>query len=157
MEGISESVSQCEDVRTEKLPEMYETTQHRNLFVSQATCTKNCFRYTGITRPKLDLVFDLVKEKAQSLRYWRGSVNTPPSQHEKKEGTTQDCDYLGGTYIDPCEDKKRVWCSLSGRSFWQSKCFFGREKPWKRDKNFRHLSLNMVAKRDHESFKCFSL
>ena len=37
------------------------------------------------------------------------------------------------------------------------KVFFGREKPWKRDKNFRHLSLNMVAKRDHESFKCFSL
>ena len=86
MEGISESVSQCEDVRTEELPEMYETTQRRNLFVSQATCTKNCFRYTGITRPKLDLVFDLVKEEAQSLRYWRGSVNTPPSQHEKKKG-----------------------------------------------------------------------
>ena len=85
MEGISESVSQCEDVRTEELPEMYETTQRRNLFVSQATCTKNCFRYTGITRPKLDLVFDLVKEKAQSLRYWRDSVNTPPSQHEKKK------------------------------------------------------------------------
>ena len=64
MEGISESVSQCEDVRTEELPEIYKTTQRRNLLVSQATCTKNCFRYTGITRPKVDLVFDLVKEKA---------------------------------------------------------------------------------------------
>ena len=39
----------------------------------------------------------------------------------------------------------------------KSKFFFGREKPRKSDKNFRHLSLNMVAKRDHESFKCFSL
>ena len=85
VEGISESVSQCEDVRTEELPEMCEPTQCRNLFVTQATCTKNCFKYTGITRPKLDLVFDLVNEKAQSLWYWRGSVNTPPSQHEKKK------------------------------------------------------------------------
>ena len=54
VEGISKSVSQCEDVRTEELPEMCEPTQCRNLFVTQATCTKNCFKYTGITSPKLD-------------------------------------------------------------------------------------------------------
>ena len=85
MEEIHESVSPCED-EIEETPGICEKTQRRNLFVAQATCEKNCFRYTGITKPKLDLVFDLVKEKAESLRYWRGSVNTPPSRHEKKKG-----------------------------------------------------------------------
>ena len=85
MEEIHESVSPCED-ELEETPRICEETQGRNLFVAQATCAKNCFRYTGITRPKLDLVFDLVKEKAESLRYWRGSVNTRPSRHEKKKG-----------------------------------------------------------------------
>lgn len=32
------------------------------------------------------MVFDLVKEKAESLRYWKGFVNIPPSGHEKKKG-----------------------------------------------------------------------
>ena len=61
-----------------------EKTQRRNLFIIQATSQKNCFRYTGITRPKLDLVFDLIKEKAKGLRYWKGSVDTPPSRREKR-------------------------------------------------------------------------
>ena len=85
MEEIHESVSPCED-EIEETPGICEKAQRMNLFVAQATCEKNCLRYTGITRPKLDLVFDLVKEKAESLRYWRGSVNTPPSRHEKKKG-----------------------------------------------------------------------
>ena len=61
-----------------------EKTTRRNLFIKQATCQKNCFRYTGLTRPKLDLVFDLVKEKAKGLRYWKGSIDTPPSRREKR-------------------------------------------------------------------------
>ena len=63
-----------------------EKRERRRLFIAQATCEKNCFRYTGITRPKLDLVFDLVKEKTENLRYWRGSVKTPPSRNKKKKG-----------------------------------------------------------------------
>ena len=61
-----------------------ETKCRRNLFVKQATSDRNCFRYTGDSKQKLDLVFDLIKKKANSLRYWRGSVDTPPSNREKR-------------------------------------------------------------------------
>lgn len=44
VEKIPELVSQCEDVKSEVLPEICEKTQRRNLFVAQATCIKNCFR-----------------------------------------------------------------------------------------------------------------
>ena len=103
MEGISESVSQCEDVRTKELPEMCETTQRRNLFLAQATCTKNCFRDTGITRPKLDLVWERLKACSTGR-----VLLIPHHPSMKKEGTTQDSNYLGGTYIDPFEDKERL-------------------------------------------------
>ena len=72
-----------------------EKRERRRLFIAQATCEKNCFRYTGITRPKLDLVFDLVKEKTENLWYWRGSVKT-------KEGKTKDSHSLGRVCIDFC-------------------------------------------------------
>ena len=49
------------------LNETDEKVQRRKLFINQATCHSNCFRYTGITRPKLDLVFDLIKDKAQMV------------------------------------------------------------------------------------------
>ena len=62
-----------------------EKKQRRKLFVDQATSHRNCFRYTGVTRPKLDLVFDLIEDKAKNLRYWRGSVDTPPSRRKKKK------------------------------------------------------------------------
>ena len=41
--------------------------QKRKLFIEQATCPRNCFRYTGIEREKLDLVFNLIKDKANDL------------------------------------------------------------------------------------------
>ena len=32
--------------------------EKRDYFIEQATCPKNCYRYTGVTRSKLYLVFD---------------------------------------------------------------------------------------------------
>ena len=49
----------------------------RRLFINQATDPAKCYRYTGLSREKLDLVFGFVKEKAKHLRYWRGSIETP--------------------------------------------------------------------------------
>ncbi len=66
------------------VPVENEKKSRRDLFVRQATSNSNCFRYTGVTRQKLDLVFDLIKEKAKSLRYWKGSVDTPGSRREKR-------------------------------------------------------------------------
>ena len=56
----------------------------RKLFTDQATDPKNCYRYTGISRDKLDLIFSFIEVKARSLRYWRGSTDTPPSQAVKR-------------------------------------------------------------------------
>ena len=56
----------------------------RAMFVDQATCDKNCCRYTGLTREKLLLVFGFVKEKAKTIRYWRGSVDTCQAQRRKR-------------------------------------------------------------------------
>ncbi|CAB4002282.1 nuclease HARBI1 [Paramuricea clavata] len=61
----------------------------RELFVKQATSNRNCFRYTGVTRENLDLVFDLIKGKTKSLRYWKGSVDTPGSRREKRRAQTR--------------------------------------------------------------------
>ena len=66
-----------------------EKKPRRDLFVKQATSNRNCFRYTGVTREKLDLVFDLIKGKAKSLRYWKGSVHTPGSRREKRGAQTR--------------------------------------------------------------------
>ena len=66
-----------------------EKKSRRDLFVKQATSNRNCFRYTGVTREKLDLVFDLIKGKAKSLRYWKGSVDTPGSRREKRGAQTR--------------------------------------------------------------------
>ena len=78
------------------IPLVDEKTQRRNLFMIQATCPKNCSRYTGLSRPKLDLVFDLIREKAAGLRYWRGSVDTPPSRREKRKAQPR--------YLSPWEE-----------------------------------------------------
>ena len=56
----------------------------RAMFIDQATCKKNCYHYTGLTREKLLLVFGFVKEKAKSIRYWRGTVDTCQSQRRKR-------------------------------------------------------------------------
>jgi hypothetical protein len=73
-----------------------EKKSRRDLFVKQATSNRNCFRYTGVTREKLDLVFDLIKGKAKSLRYWKGSVDTPGSRRGKERGPNQTLVMLGG-------------------------------------------------------------
>ncbi|XP_046844577.1 uncharacterized protein LOC124438460 [Xenia sp. Carnegie-2017] len=59
-------------------------TLKRNLFIEQAICQKNCYRYTGLSLEKLNLVFSLIKEKAKSLRYWRGSTDTATAQSIKR-------------------------------------------------------------------------
>ncbi len=56
----------------------------RKLFIQQATDPKKCYQYTGLSNEKLDLVFGLIEVKARSLRYWRGSIDTPPSQAVKR-------------------------------------------------------------------------
>jgi hypothetical protein len=56
----------------------------RAMFIDQASCEKNCYRYTGLTREKLLLVFGFVKEKAKTIRYWRGTVDTCQSQRRKR-------------------------------------------------------------------------
>ena len=44
--------------------------EKRALFINQATCPKNCYRYTGLTsRPKLDLVFEFLEPKATEIHY----------------------------------------------------------------------------------------
>ena len=83
-EGLEETSSSPRPSSGDGISSRDEKTTRRNLFIKQATCQKNCFRYTGLTRPKLDLVFDLVKEKAKGLRYWKGSIDTPPSRREKR-------------------------------------------------------------------------
>ena len=62
-------------------------TLRRKLFILQAPSNKNCFRYTGVKRPKLDLIFNLVEDKSKNLQYWRGSVDTRQSRRKKKEKT----------------------------------------------------------------------
>ena len=39
----------------------------RNLFIEQAICKKNCYRYSGLSLERLNLVFSLIKEKAKSI------------------------------------------------------------------------------------------
>jgi len=59
----------------------------RNLFIEQATKKKNCYRYTGLSLPKLNLVFELVKDKAEKMRYWKGSIDTiSTSKRRNKRG-----------------------------------------------------------------------
>jgi hypothetical protein len=65
----------------------YPAAEKREYFIEQATCPKNCYRYTGLTRPKLDLIFSLVEQKSNSMSYWRGCIDTikPSGSLEKKE------------------------------------------------------------------------
>ena len=60
----------------------------RAMFIHQATCKKNCYRYTGLTREKVLLVFGFVKEQAKTIRYWRGSVDTCQSKRRKSSFVT---------------------------------------------------------------------
>ena len=81
----STNCSPTPNMSDDGIPLVDGKTQRGNLFMIQPTCPKNCSRYTGLSRPKLDLVFDLIREKAAGLRYWRGSVDTPPSRREKRK------------------------------------------------------------------------
>lgn len=58
----------------------------RKLFIEQATCEANCYRYTGLSREKLNLVFQFVQEKAKNMRYWKGSVDTVIPSKRKSRG-----------------------------------------------------------------------
>ena len=57
--------------------------EKREYFINQATCTKNCYRYTGVTRSKLDLLFEFIEPKATDIRLWRGSKNTKKSSKKR--------------------------------------------------------------------------
>ena len=56
----------------------------RKLFIQQATDPQKCYRYTGLSKEKHDLVFGLVEVKAKNLRYWKGSIDTPSSRSLKR-------------------------------------------------------------------------
>ena len=56
----------------------------RRLLIQQATDPQKCYRYTGLSKEKLDLVFRLIEVKAKNLRYWKGSIDTPPSRSLKR-------------------------------------------------------------------------
>ena len=59
----------------------------RNLFIEQATNSDNCYRYTGLSLPKLNLVFHHIKESASGMRYWKGSIDsTCTSKRRNKRG-----------------------------------------------------------------------
>ena len=42
--------------------------EKRDYFIDQATCPKNCYRYTGVTRSKLDLLFEFLEPKATDIQ-----------------------------------------------------------------------------------------
>ena len=60
------------------------------------------YRYTGLSRDKLDLVFDLIEEKAKSLRYWIGSVDTDLPSSKKK--FAKKAVIMGGASINTCKN-----------------------------------------------------
>ena len=70
--------------------------EKRALFINQATCPKNCYRYTGLTRPKLDLVFEFLEPKATEIHYWRGSKNTKTPSRKRKTKKNSTCVYNEG-------------------------------------------------------------
>ena len=57
--------------------------EKREYFIDQATCPKNCYRYTGVTRSKLKLLFEVLEPKATDIRLWRGSKNTKKSSKKR--------------------------------------------------------------------------
>ena len=58
--------------------------EKRAYFIHQATCPKNCYRNTGLSRPKLDLVFEFLEPKATEIHYWRSSKNTKTLTKKRK-------------------------------------------------------------------------
>ena len=57
--------------------------EKREYFIDQAACPKNCYRYTGVTRSKLELLFEFLEPKATDIRIWRGSKNTKRSSKKR--------------------------------------------------------------------------
>ena len=58
--------------------------ERRAYFIDQATCTKNCYRYTCLTRAKLDLAFEYLELKVTEIHYWRGGKNAKSSSKSRK-------------------------------------------------------------------------
>ena len=69
--------------------------ERRKYFIDQAT-SKNCYRYTGVTRSKLDLVFEFFEPKATEIRLWRGSNNTKKSPKKRAADTQKQRKNDGG-------------------------------------------------------------
>lgn len=70
--------------------------EKRAYFINQATCPKNCYRYTGLTRPKLDLVFEFLEPKATEIYYWRSSKNTKTPPRKRNTNKNSTCVYNEG-------------------------------------------------------------
>lgn len=57
--------------------------EKRDYFIDQVTCTKNFYRYTGVTRSKLELLFEFLEPKATDIRIWMGSKNTKKTSKKR--------------------------------------------------------------------------
>ena len=65
--------------------------EKRAYFIHQATCPKNFYRYTGLSLPKLDLVFKFLGPKITEIHYWRGSKNTKTLTKKRKRKKKATC------------------------------------------------------------------
>ena len=65
--------------------------EKRAYFIHQATCPKSCYRCTGLSRPKLDLVFEFLEPKATEIHYWRGSKSTKTLTKKRKTKKKATC------------------------------------------------------------------
>ncbi|XP_046863414.1 LOW QUALITY PROTEIN: uncharacterized protein LOC124457174 [Xenia sp. Carnegie-2017] len=115
-------------------------TLKRNLFIEQAICQKNCYRYTGLSLEKLNLVFSLIEEKAKSLRYWRGSTDTATAQSIKGGHVSRVLSHWEEFILTLVRTRKRFDNELSFVVPWPSKSEI-KEKLPKRFQKFKNLRI----------------
>ena len=61
--------------------------EKRKYFIDQATCSNNCYCYTGLTGSKLDLVFEFLEPKATEICLLGVSKNTKKSPKKRAADT----------------------------------------------------------------------
>ena len=64
--------------------------EKRKYFIDQATCSNNCYCYTGLTGSKLDLVFEFLEPKATEICLLRVSKNTKKSPKKRAADTQKE-------------------------------------------------------------------
>ena len=70
VEEMPTAEEQHEDTKADQVCQTSNVTElKRNLFIEQATREENCYRYTGLPKEKLDLIFNTVKCNVESYYY----------------------------------------------------------------------------------------